>query len=135
MFSTFPDGTAGLGLLLLRATLGITSFWQGSFYLFAKENSQNWFWVFGLLASIIGALLLAGFLTPLFSSMVCLASIFLMVFPFSANNPGIFTLGFIIVISLSIILLGPGAFSLDARMFGRREIIIPNNPRISKKSE
>jgi hypothetical protein len=25
--------------------------------------------------------------------------------------------------------LGPGAFSLDARLFGRREIIIPPAPR------
>jgi uncharacterized membrane protein YphA (DoxX/SURF4 family) len=28
-------------------------------------------------------------------------------------------------IALAVICLGPGAFSLDARLFGRREIIIP----------
>jgi len=28
----------------------------------------------------------------------------------------------------AIVLLGPGAFSLDARLFGRREIIIPPSP-------
>jgi hypothetical protein len=26
---------------------------------------------------------------------------------------------------LALILIGPGAFSVDARLFGRREIIIP----------
>ncbi len=36
---------------------------------------------------------------------------------------------YLVVISISIILLGPGAFSLDARLFGRREIIIPELPR------
>ena len=30
-------------------------------------------------------------------------------------------------ISATLLLLGPGAFSLDARLFGRREIIIPES--------
>jgi hypothetical protein len=30
------------------------------------------------------------------------------------------------VIAVALICLGPGAFSLDARLFGRREIIIPS---------
>jgi hypothetical protein len=31
-----------------------------------------------------------------------------------------------IILATAIALLGPGAFSLDARLFGRREILIPN---------
>jgi len=33
---------------------------------------------------------------------------------------------FVIIVAAAIILIGPGAFSLDARLFGRREIIICN---------
>ena len=32
---------------------------------------------------------------------------------------------FAVIMSAAIVLLGPGAVSLDARLFGRREIIIP----------
>jgi hypothetical protein len=39
----------------------------------------------------------------------------------------------LIVLAIVIAALGPGAFSLDARMFGRREITIPStNSRGSK---
>jgi hypothetical protein len=36
---------------------------------------------------------------------------------------------YLVAISIAITVLGPGAFSLDARLFGRREIIIPVKPR------
>ena len=32
----------------------------------------------------------------------------------------------VIILAAAIALLGPGAFSVDARLFGRREILIPN---------
>jgi uncharacterized membrane protein YphA (DoxX/SURF4 family) len=34
---------------------------------------------------------------------------------------------YLFVISIALMLLVPGAFSLDARLFGRREIIIPQS--------
>jgi hypothetical protein len=34
---------------------------------------------------------------------------------------------FLIVMAATVLLLGPGAFSLDSRLFGRREIVIPQD--------
>jgi len=47
----------------------------------------------------------------------------------SYSYPAILNL---IVLSIAIALLGPGAFSLDARMFGRREITIPSSRNVSR---
>jgi len=34
-----------------------------------------------------------------------------------------------VILAAAIALLGPGAFSLDARLFGRREIVIPKDKK------
>ena len=45
--------------------------------------------------------------------------------PEANNHIGALTAFNLAAISAALVLLGPGAFSLDARLFGRREIIIP----------
>jgi hypothetical protein len=36
------------------------------------------------------------------------------------------------IMAIATAFLGPGAFSLDARMFGRREIVIPESSHLKK---
>jgi hypothetical protein len=73
-FSGFPGGAAGLGLLLLPATLSIKVIIQGWFCLLEQENSTIWKKSFGLAAKIISAALLLGCLTPLCSFLIFLGS-------------------------------------------------------------
>lgn len=61
--------------------------------------------------------LLLGFMTPLVAVLTGLVSLALVF----SNDAGIE----IVVLTLAIALLGPGAFSIDARRFGRREVFIP----------
>jgi uncharacterized membrane protein YphA (DoxX/SURF4 family) len=78
---------------------------------------------------ITGGLLLAGLMTPLVAGLVAAVGIgialSLIPLPPQAVFDSYLAIVNLIVLSIAIVLLGPGAFSLDARMFGRREITIP----------
>jgi uncharacterized membrane protein YphA (DoxX/SURF4 family) len=73
--------------------------------------------------------LLIGFLTPLASAAATIGYLVTGVSRLLASGTPrdsyAFTALNLAVMSLALVLLGPGAFSLDARLFGRREIIIP----------
>lgn len=74
-----------------------------------------------------GLLLILGLLTPLASTLVGGSYIGLSFAPPTAPyHPSGTALTYILVIAIAIALLGPGAFSFDSRLFGRREIIIPD---------
>jgi uncharacterized membrane protein YphA (DoxX/SURF4 family) len=127
LYSTFPGGIPGLGLLLLRFVLGVTAFLQGGFYLFECEKTTVGILIFGVTAIIIGASLLLGFLTLPSGFVIFSTGLIYLVSPFPAVDLNFSAAVYIIIVSAATILLGPGAFSLDARLFGRREIIIPDN--------
>jgi uncharacterized membrane protein YphA (DoxX/SURF4 family) len=91
-------------------------------------------WLVGLLAILSGALLLIGLLTRLACVLVGLSSVGLLRAPslsLITFDTGL-SLFLVVIISAALLLLGPGAFSLDSRLFGRREIIIPRNTRSLK---
>jgi uncharacterized membrane protein YphA (DoxX/SURF4 family) len=104
---------------------------QGGFYL-GEQNPTPGAWFVGLMALAGGAMLLVGFLTPIAATLVGLIAlcIRLSLLPlcsqclFDAKVPAIEAATMLI----AILILGPGAFSIDSRIFGRREIIIPPPP-------
>ncbi len=129
MFSSFPGGLPGVGLFLLRLAVGITSILQGSYYLADPGTLTLANGLGGFLAIGSGALLLVGFLTPAAAALVTLGTLGIAVDWFPAAAPGLFAARLSAVLaaimSLAIVFLGPGAISIDARLFGRRVIIIP----------
>jgi hypothetical protein len=83
-------------------------------------------WVITGFSVASAACLLAGFMTPLIAATIAIGGSVLAV-------SGLLPLPVeVIILAIIIALLGPGAFSLDARMFGRREILFPNTSRSSK---
>lgn len=133
LFSAFPTGLPGLGLIVLRITVAVGAIAQGIGAL-AASNQPTWaeqtIDVFAIVAALT---LLIGFMTPIAS--LALASGYLGAGVSSFLSPDVvrhsssFTALSLAAISGSLMLLGPGAISLDARLFGRREIVIPEDSR------
>jgi len=90
---------------------------------------SRWFCAAGLLAAAGGASLVIGFLTPVAGATAALGGIGIVVWwplptrPFLLDGRLAATLT--VAMAAAVVLLGPGAISVDARLFGRREITIP----------
>jgi uncharacterized membrane protein YphA (DoxX/SURF4 family) len=92
-----------------------------------------------LVLAASGVSVLVGFLTPVAAVMAgsCAAGIGLTVFPAPTSNLFVdgFTVALVVIVSLAIALLGPGAFSLDSHLFGRREIVIPRPGTLNRDTQ
>ncbi|HTZ96223.1 MAG TPA: hypothetical protein VMB18_07490 [Terriglobales bacterium] len=131
MFSTFPDEWPGAGLLLLRAATGAGFLAQGVAYFGERRDLGTMTSMVAIFMVLVGALLLIGSLSR-WAAVVAAATSLLSVFSwFPGPRVGLFetpiTTMLAAVIAAALICLGPGAFSVDARLFGRREVIIPKN--------
>jgi uncharacterized membrane protein YphA (DoxX/SURF4 family) len=91
--------------------------------------AQTWVAIFG---AVIGLALLAGLLTPIAALVTGLGALGLGFSFVSTPAPNLFDSKvasvLTLIVAIAIVFLGPGAFSVDARLFGRREIIIPRRP-------
>jgi len=120
LFSNFASGAPGLGLLLLRLAAGIGLAADG---VLALRGAPS----FGLallhvLTISIGLLLLVGLWTPIAGTM--LAILALLHASLHLDNPWACVL--MGILGAALALLGPGAWSIDARLFGWKRIRIPD---------
>jgi putative oxidoreductase len=118
LFSTFPDGRPGAGLLLLRLAVGASLFIERIPMVWVIPQSLGFEVRVALVC--VGISLLCGLWTPVMGSIAALIEL-LIAFSQSGDSATHILLA---VLSVSLALLGPGAWSVDAHIFGRKRIDI-----------
>ena len=116
LFSLFPTGMPGIGLILLRVSVAAVLLVDGT----AHWTLVTSWWTFLLVAVPAGALCL-GFLTPYVASLCCVIEVGVL----WTTRAEEFHLVIAMASSVVVAMVGPGAYSLDARMFGRRLLRLP----------
>jgi hypothetical protein len=117
LFATFPDGQPGAALLLLRLSLAGTLVFHGAAY----WQGPPAFWVtliFGGVALFMAIGLYTPF-TAIFGAAAGTVALFL------CKGCDLVAGGFVLLVMVALGMLGAGAYSLDARMYGRREVVVP----------
>ena len=116
LFSTFPYGLPGAGLALLRVAAAIPLVYAG--LLTVKSSSPV---VLEVLTAGAAILLLIGLWTPFAGSLIAVAELGLAVL--HPAEPWKYV--HFAAMGAALAMLGPGGCSLDARLFGRKQIQIP----------
>jgi uncharacterized membrane protein YphA (DoxX/SURF4 family) len=130
-FSGFPTGYPGLALLLLRVVVGGAASSQAWLLIAVNHGVVNTYVVVTLLAFVTGLALIIGFMTPIASLLLSAGGLLLTLDSSVLEHLLLFESGMarleFIAMSAALISLGPGALSLDARLYGRREIEVNGN--------
>jgi hypothetical protein len=118
LLGTFPNRSAGLALLILR--LAVAAALISSARLCAGPETD----VLLALSRIAAVLIVVGWYTPLAATSAVAISLWTF---WVCREPGIGAFGInalMIAILVAIGLLGAGAYSVDARLYGRRRLVV-----------
>lgn len=123
LFSMFPSGAPGLALLLLRLFVGALLVCDAM----TAVSLRNEVLVYVLVVCAMA--LLVGFITPIAAVLTALIG----TIGLNADSMQIALHSLApIVIAVALAFLGPGAYSVDARLFGRR--LLEFGPDVSDDS-
>jgi putative oxidoreductase len=116
LFSTFADGWPGLGLLLQRLLTGTILLYCGITHL--GKASQFVPITPHAIAAGAGILLLVGLWTPVGGALVTIVELWIVLL--RVGDPLVPLM--LAILGATLAMIGPGAWSIDARLFGRKHI-------------
>lgn len=119
LFSTFANGWPGTGLLIQRLLTGAVLFYS-AISLLGKDPP-----LVSTVAQMIGAgagiFLILGLWTPLVGTVVAIVELWIAFA--GTSNPWIPIL--LAALGATLAMIGPGAWSIDAKLFGRKRLETP----------
>lgn len=112
LFSTFAHGWPGTGLFVQRVVIAATLVHQAITHLGQPAPAPQ------ITAAGAGLLLLVGLWTPVAGVIVALSELAIGL----AHQCDPWVCVFLATLGLTLSLIGPGAWSIDARLFGRKQV-------------
>jgi putative oxidoreductase len=123
LFSTFADGWPGRGLLLLRLLTGLALIHFGIASL--PEAPPLATVVLKIIGVGAGIFLLLGLWTPVAGTLIAIVKVWVAFSRFFWHSGDPWIPIMLAALGAALAMVGPGAWSIDARLFGRKRIDIP----------
>jgi len=119
LFSNFADGSPGGGILLLRLLAGGALIYRGIGAISAEPHTG--LLVLQVVGAAVGLLILGGLWT--LDTKVLAGIVELGI---GLSQPGIASSALMLAtVGISLAMIGPGAWSIDARLYGRKQLLPP----------
>lgn len=116
LFSTFANGWPGFGLLLQRLVLGTALIYHGVALLGGIPAPGPV--MPQVIGSALGLLILAGLWTPAAGALVAIVQVWIVLTGTGDESVAVI----LAALGGTLAMIGPGAWSIDARLFGRKHI-------------
>jgi uncharacterized membrane protein YphA (DoxX/SURF4 family) len=123
LFSTFADGWPGAGLLLLRLLTGAALMAFGITGI--REEPPPLTVALQIISIAAAVLLVVGMFTPLAGVLAAAAEVWIAISRSSSHSGDPWVALAQAALAAALAMIGPGAWSIDARRFGRKRIDLP----------
>lgn len=115
LFSTFANSWPGFGLLVQRLVTGIALIHNAMVQL---ETPAPGLMIPEITGAVLGLFILAGLWTPLVGGLVAAVELWIVL----AGGSDIWRSLMLAAFGGTVAMIGPGAWSIDARLFGRKHL-------------